>query len=228
MQAQTPSPYELKWAKETPLVLGGLIGGSVSVVLKKRKVPLTEAQLNQLDINGIPRFDRWPTRNWDTNAQKASDVMMFTAMAAPLVLLLDKNIRNDFGTVGTIAFETYLINGMLTNLTKELVRRKRPYLYNSNAPLHKKQEADATSSFFSGHTSVSASATFMLAKIYSDYHPNSKYKPLVWTTAALIPAITAFLRIKGGKHFPSDVIVGYIAGASVGVLIPVLHHKKNN
>jgi membrane-associated phospholipid phosphatase len=140
-----------------------------------------------------------------------------------VVLLANKPARSEAGKITLIYTETLLINAALTNLTKELVKRKRPYNYNPNAPLSKKQEPDATSSFFSGHTSFTASSSFFLAKVYADTNPNSKWKPLVWTGAATLPLTSAIFRVAAGKHFPTDVLVGYIVGAVTGFLVPHIH-----
>ena len=48
----------------------------------------------------------------------------------------------------------------------------------------------------------------------------------MWSGAFLIPATTAYLRVKAGRHFPTDVIAGYATGAIVGYLIPHLHKKE--
>ena len=45
--------------------------------------------------------------------------------------------------------------------------------------------------------------------------------------AAVVPAITAYLRVKGGKHFYTDVITGYLVGAAVGLIVPELHKTDN-
>ena len=42
----------------------------------------------------------------------------------------------------------------------------------------------------------------------------------------MIPAITGYLRVKAGKHYPTDTIAGYLLGATAGILIPQLHKKK--
>ena len=44
--------------------------------------------------------------------------------------------------------------------------------------------------------------------------------------AAALPALTGYLRIRAGRHYPSDVLVGYLVGGAVGYLIPTLHKKK--
>ena len=79
-------------------------------------------------------------------------------------------------------------------------------------------------------TTKPAAFTFFIAKVLNDYHPNVKddLNTVIWSIAALIPASTGYLRIQAGKHFPSDVIAGYIVGASVGFLIPHLHMLKKD
>lgn len=227
LNAAAQSPYSLNWGRESGLVGGSVIGIGTSIILKKNKPILTPSQITAAMANPqCPQFECFVTHNWDTKAQHFSDVLLWGSMAVPLVLLASPNIRKDAVTSGTIGIETYLVTGALTNLTKELFRRKRPFVYNPNAPLSLKMKADATSSFFSGHTSYTASACFLTAKMYNDYYPNSKLRPYIWTAAALVPAIQAYARVKGGKHFVTDVITGYIIGATVGILIPELHRIR--
>ena len=82
--------------------------------------------------------------------------------------------------------------------------------------------------FFSGHTSVTASNFFFTAKVFSDYFPDSKLKPYIWSVAAIAPAITAYLIVKAGRHYKTDVITGYAVGAAIGFLVPHLHRKKSS
>ncbi len=62
----------------------------------------------------------------------------------------------------------------------------------------------------------------------NDYHPNMKtgYKIAIWSFSAALPIATGYFRVKGGRHFPTDVITGYAIGAFAGWLIPELHKKK--
>jgi membrane-associated phospholipid phosphatase len=128
-------------------------------------------------------------------------------------------------------YEALSINLALYNMTSALVNRRRPLTFNTDkqangdpvVPLSAKQKPNVKESFFSGHTSNAAAATFFGAKIFTDFRPHSKLVPFVWVAAAAVPAFTAFSRYKAGKHFPSDVVTGYLIGASVGYLVPELH-----
>jgi membrane-associated phospholipid phosphatase len=129
----------------------------------------------------------------------------------------------DGQVLGSLLFQTNLSTLMLTDLAKNSLRRNRPLVYNSQAPLIDRMESDARKSFFSGHASMTACNTFFAAKIWTDMHPNSKLKPWVWTAAAAVPAYAALQRVQAGKHYPSDVIVGLAVGAAMGYLIPQIH-----
>jgi hypothetical protein len=119
------------------------------------------------------------------------------------------------------------ITGTLYSLTAGSVRRSRPLVYSTEAPLEKRMEKGSQRSFFAGHTAATASATFFTAKVFSDFNPDSRAKPYVWTAAAVIPAVVGYYRYQGGRHFITDNLVGYVVGAGVGILVPHLH-KKNN
>ena len=175
-----------------------------------------------MDANQIWKFDRWVTRQYNLKAKKSSDIVLYTSFALPLTLLADENARNDFGTVGLMSVQTLLLNSGLTNITKTTVKRPRPYLYNEDVALRLKLKKSDRYSFFSGHTSTTAAMSFLTAKMYSDYNPGDS-NTVIWGLAALIPAYTGMQRVRAGKHFLSDVLVGYIVGAGVGLLVPELH-----
>jgi membrane-associated phospholipid phosphatase len=48
----------------------------------------------------------------------------------------------------------------------------------------------------------------------------------VYTLASAATGATGYLRHKGGRHFPSDVILGTAIGTLSGIMIPQLHRKK--
>lgn len=226
--AQAQQPYDLKWPREIAITSGSAAGIGVSYLLQKRAPALDPDDVASLDVARVPRFDRYATRHFSMPARKASDVVLFSSVAVPALLLFDGDIRRDAGEIGVITLETMLLSTALTALTKELVRRPRPFNYNPDAPLALKLKQDARRSFFSGHTSLSAAACFATAKIWSDYHPDSDWKPVVWVTAAAIPATVGFLRMKAGKHYLSDVFTGFVVGSAVGMLVPHWHRRTGH
>ena len=49
----------------------------------------------------------------------------------------------------------------------------------------------------------------------------------MWGVAAAVPAVVAYFRVRAGKHFLSDNLVGYAVGATVGVMVPRLHRNNS-
>lgn len=207
---------------------GGLLGGgAISFGLSRhlqKKVPLlTDEEILKVDPLRVNPIDRIATRNYSPRSQKISDILLRTSAAMPVALLLDKNSRDELGIVSVMLVETTLINNGITGIFKGSFQRKRPYVYNATAPLLLKKEQNARYSFFSGHSSNSAAYSFFAAKVFADNNPDSKLKPYVWGAAIALPVGTSLFRVKAGKHFPTDVVVGYAVGATLGWLIPELH-----
>jgi membrane-associated phospholipid phosphatase len=50
---------------------------------------------------------------------------------------------------------------------------------------------------------------------------------LIYTGAAIPPAIVGYYRLEAGKHFKTDVIAAFIIGAACGIGVPELHRIKN-
>jgi membrane-associated phospholipid phosphatase len=195
--------------------------------LGSRLPAFTESELNALTPPSLPAWEALALNRWDEGAAKRSDVVLFAAFGAAGMVALAQTPKNtlvrDGLVLGSLWFQTNLSTLMLTDLVKNSLRRNRPFVYNSQAPLIDRMESDARKSFFSGHASMTACNTFFAAKIWSDMHPNSKLKPWVWTAAAAVPAYAALQRVQAGKHYPSDVIVGLAVGAAMGYLIPQIH-----
>lgn len=221
-------PYQLTWPRELAIAGGSSAGIGVSLMLRPNTKAFTPDEIAALDISDVPRFDLYATRHYSASARKASDIMLFTSLAIPALLFVDADIRHDAPEVAVIVGEVFLLNTALTQLTKELSHRPRPFNYNPDVPLDPKLERDARLSFFSGHTSTTAAMCFATAKIWTDYHPDSGWKPVVWISATAIPLTVGYLRMKGGKHFLSDVLTGFIVGSATGWLVPQLHRQRGN
>ena len=75
-------------------------------------------------------------------------------------------------------------------------------------------------SFPSGHTA----AAFAFAHVVADEYPSWKVKLAVYGLAAA----TAFERVGGREHFPSDVLAGGAIGYLVGGYVFHLHHANSS
>ncbi len=218
--------YSTSWKLE-----GSILGTSVGLfgaglIIDNNRSPITVDRINNLNSNDIWGFDRSATFNFSTSAKDASDVFRDGIYLAPLTLFFSGKARSEYKPILLMYSEVIAFTGALTQITKGGVGRLRPYAYNQDTPLDLKLTTTTRRSFFSGHVSHVASLSFFTASVFSDLHPDSKYKYAVWAGAISAPAITGYLRYKAGRHFPSDVIVGYGVGAFVGYFIPKLHKGK--
>ena len=225
-QEKNNSPYSFSKGLDVTIasVSGGLLLGSILVDYAPMDIE-DIASLNSDDISG---YDVKAIKNWNLSSIKMSDLLLYSSIAVPGLLLSDKTVRNDYRSFSLLWAESVFLTLGITNLTKVLVNRPRPYLYGDKASEKYKIKDDNRKSFFSGHTSISAVSCFLMASVYDDYNPDSKLSPYLWAGACFVPALTAYYRYDAGKHFPSDLVSGYIVGSAVGILVPRWHTKNSN
>lgn len=226
LSAQQRSPYVLR--ATTGIAFGG--AGVASYVLGERASArmevLTPEQIARLDAREVWAIDRLATRQGSAFAKTVSDASLYGAVLLPSLFLLNDRSRRHGDDVGLIYAQVLSLNYGLTSLVKNTTQRPRPYVYDSSISLTRKQSRDARRSFFSGHTSMTAASTFFTARVYSDFYPDAAAKPWVWTGAIVLPAVTGATRVLAGKHYLTDVLVGYAVGAGIGLLVPELQRRK--
>jgi membrane-associated phospholipid phosphatase len=223
LPAQGLQPYNP--SKATNGIMIGL-GGSLtigSMFLDKKVTPMTELEVKNLDAGNIWPIDRFSLRHLSFEADEFTDKLLLTSFASPFFLLLDKTGRNNFDDMAMIVFQGAMLNAALINISKATARRPRPYNYNPDAPLDIKLRKSSRYSFYSGHVATAAYFSFTTAQLYNDLHPDSKARPYIYATAALIPAAVAYGRMRAGKHFFTDVLVGFAAGTAIALTVPALH-----
>ncbi len=219
------SPYHLSLKRE--LIYSGLgaltIGAGAYLQSQAGEPLLADLRLRKYDqING---FDRLGSNIGRDRPRKLSDLGLNIGSGLPALVLLSRKTRSDFPKIALLYAETMAITGGITSMTKAGFLRVRPYVYSPEWDQAQPLESGDRASFLSGHTSLSAAGSFFFARVFTDYHPDSKLKPYVWGLAATIPAVTGYLRIRAARHFPTDVLAGYALGASIGYLVPTLHKK---
>jgi membrane-associated phospholipid phosphatase len=175
----------------------------------------------------VNRFDRAATRQFNESASKIGDYLFYGSMPLPLLFLADQKIRKDFLKVTTLYLEAMGVTGIIYVSAVYFGDRYRPYTYNDNAPMDFKLRGGSRNSFFAGHPALVGTSTFFMASVYAAYHPESKVKWLFYTLAAAATAGTVTARYLGGRHFPTDLMIGATLGPLSGILIPHIHKNKN-
>jgi membrane-associated phospholipid phosphatase len=217
------SPYEMNWKRDGALIVIGLPVAAIGITLDRSLDPLTLEEVNNLDRNKIFNPDKFISYNYSESAANLSDILLYSCLASPLLLLTSKSIRNDFAVISGMYLESLILGVALPAYGKGGVQRVRPYTYNPDVPMEMKLTAEAKKSFFSGHTTMSFTSMVFFSTIYSTYYPDSKAKPYLWAGSILLASSVGYLRIASGKHFLTDVLFGAIVGSAIGYFIPKIH-----
>ena len=224
--AQKKDPFELNLTKETIIITSGAAAGvtALSILLNMDQLKIDEIiSLNPLDVNEFDRLAIGPVQD-----DHLGDAMLFSSYLMPLSFLANDYARKDFGNLVIMYGEVLLINASINGIVKGITKRVRPFAYDRQSPLDEKATVNARLSFYSGHASISAANSFFTASVLNEYLDDNTAKTLIWSAAFLYPAIVSYSRINSHQHFPTDVIVGYIVGAAIGYLIPLIHKRDND
>jgi len=80
------NPYKLTWKREAAWLLPSGIGSGVSLLLYQKNQPFTMEQVERLDINSVPKFERFATRQYSQKARKASDIILYSTISTRALL----------------------------------------------------------------------------------------------------------------------------------------------
>lgn len=135
----------------------------------------------------------------------------------PLFAMLLYLVFKNFGlkqTLILLLFVTALITftDQVTNLVKNHFHRTRPCNYPGLNPCVRIVQFRNSFSFFSAHAATSMAVSTFLYILLRKYY---KYFWLLF----LWPIIFAYSRIYLGLHYPSDILIGYLFGATSGFLM---------
>jgi len=211
----------------------GIVGSTASYfgfkkIRDKEDIPAEVVlSLDKYDVNGFDRHALFQDPGYRETANTISDIGLYATFVAPVFLLADKKIRKHWLNIGLMYFETQAISGLLyawSPFGPQFIDRYRPETYYNEIKLTQRQSGQNRNSFFSGHTVITATASFFMAKVICDFHPElGKKKWLIYGAAFIPPTFVAYFRVKALQHFPTDTIAATAIGATVGILIPQLH-----
>jgi undecaprenyl-diphosphatase len=167
------------------------------------------------------------TQTIDPNAGMYSDIGLYTGIGLAVVDTVSTGFRDHWEaalTDGVMYAESASLTLAVDDLVKIAVRRPRPIDY-TTANAGNTTNTDLSLSFFSGHEAVLSSLTATATYMAFIHSPDS---PRPWLTLAggtLLTGFVGYERVRAGAHFPTDVIMGAVAGAAIGVLVPHLHRR---
>jgi membrane-associated phospholipid phosphatase len=208
--------------------------GQYLQIKPKQEVALVGGMALHSGINLLIEHNHWggSVRSWEvpvldglaqyrlqTSTAKISDGMALgTAMAAGmLTLALPKNQRSEYAAIG---LQNVWITANLTQTVKVFAARNRPY---THAPGFVSNNSDDHYSFFSGHSSITATAATTAIMMALNQPNMPTWGKTAAYTAGGLAITTATLRIAAGKHYPSDVVTGILVGVGVALINTKLH-----
>lgn len=196
----------------------------------KSKTDFTDAELQSLNPDAFNGFDKWALQQDPFQRDQfyqASDYVLPAIIVSTGVLGFDKQIRQDWLRILMMYYETHAITFSLYNFSffgPAFQNKPRPYVYYNEFSLDERRGGNNRNSLYSGHTATAAASTFFLVKVYSDYHPEiGRKKYWLYGLASIPPLVEGYLRMRALAHFPTDIMVGFMIGATVGVVVPELH-----
>ena len=192
-------------------------------------------------------IDAWHEPQWNPQWRTASD-FLGTPYAnygfnLPVITLASVGVwgletEGSLSPAMTVA-QSVAVNAAITELTKRLVARPRPYtseafeqkypdVYSSDEMIALRQENDTYKSFPSGHTSNAAATYFTSAAMIANHYDDPTIDIVSYTLASVLTGVTGYSRVRYGKHHISDTLVGAVLGTGVGIGIAQWHIHRDN
>lgn len=204
---------------------GAILGGTLGVALGVSLIPVhPSGALWEAELFGAA--DASVHTSFSPRAAQISDGLVAASVVAPLVYLTGTTIEDADGDRMLIYGEVVAINLALFQGVKRMVQRPRPYLYSSSPDASRyarTQGDDAYLSFYSGHSSTAFSAATAGAYLAGATTTSSGARAIAWGAGFATAAAAANLRVRAGKHFYSDIVIGGLIGVAIGYAVPALH-----
>lgn len=201
---------------------GAIIAGTAAVALVLNQLPVHEEM--PLHEHEWLRLDDRVRDNFSETAAKASDISLALTVTEASAFAIGTG--DGAGDRALILGESVAITLATTSLAKVVVARPRPYVYSDDIRAIRRRERagrDAYRSWFSGHAAMSFAAVTTSGLLFEERDHSATERALVWGTGTMLATTTASLRVRSGRHFYSDVVVGGLVGCAIGTLVPALH-----
>jgi membrane-associated phospholipid phosphatase len=202
-------------------VVAGALGAAFGLSLIPVRPP---SVLWQRELFGV--VDGAVHASFSPRASQLSDVILAGTIAGPIAYLTGSTIDDADGDRLQLYSEALAINLALFEGAKRLVQRPRPYLYSDVpgvAAYAASQGDDAFQSFYSAHAATAFCAATASAYLIGTGSTSGTVRSLAWGSGFAAASAVANLRVRAGKHFYSDVVIGALVGIAIGYAVPALH-----
>ncbi len=226
-----PKVYNVNFWTDGIITMGGVGVSLLALPGERNKDRISPGEFQSLDRNLLNPFDRWAlniqTSNISTFETYSTYTQFITALL-PVSLFFTDRIKDDWANIFLMYLEANSVAVTIyvaTPLGPLLRNKYRPIVYHDELSQGDRSSGNNRNSFYSGHVASATTATFFMAKVYCDYHPELGCdNDWLYAAAMVPPLVMSYLRLKAYDHFPSDLVVGMGVGALVGIMVPELHH----
>jgi len=206
----TAQSVNLSKGREIGIYTGNLFWGLTNLYL----VQSPPMNPNKFQITSLDRIHQ---NNNNVSIKNASDIGFWTTAIISGLATIDPESKSIDWRYANVLVQNTLLTANLTQTVKVLVGRERPSRWNAS---------DDFQSFFSGHSSLTASAAAS-SLWYAYTVPDApKYTKVIGWSAAGLSLITGVLRVAAGKHYPSDVLIGWSIGTGIALLNAHIHRPR--
>jgi membrane-associated phospholipid phosphatase len=222
------SPYNLRLDVDIAvLVAGGVLWAGTGLIGSVSPPYCGGSNTPPCNAGALNAFDRLAVGQSSRAARTAADAISFVPIAYLALDMFDVGARHwkTYLTDLWVVAEALAWNGALQDIVRRATRRPRPFLYTPGVYPAERDGSDAGFSFYSGHTSFAFALAVSCSYTFTLRHPRSRWRWAVWPALMAIASIEPVLRVYSGDHFPTDVIVGALAGSAVGLFFPAVHRK---
>jgi membrane-associated phospholipid phosphatase len=200
------------------IATGGALLGALGLTLVAPNQPGPDWALGAWDRSARHRFSN--------SAAKASDQLLTLNAALPLAYQMSDGFDTAFGNAALIYGETQAVGILVNSAVKLIFGRPRPYTHSTDPEVQefaKEEGPDAFASFYSGHSSLSHTAAMSGSILYAMRTDELVARHVVWGLEFALAGVTAQLRVRAGRHYPTDIWTGALVGAGIGFAVPALH-----
>ena len=221
----TQPPLTTKLPRELALLLSGLALLAAAVYADHRDdTPVYSPYASDYTGKEINPFDRLGSTVRNRKAGQLADAGLYGGPTLPLLLSLHPRTRPHYPLIVLLWLETMLLTFGASSLLKNTVSRPRPYVYHGDWELDRALTRKDRAAFLSGHAANATAGAVLFAELLRSYAPR-----LAWygrLGAAGVALGTGYLRVKAGKHWPTDAAAGVLLGGGAAGAIVKLHERS--